>query len=160
MKHLYAPWRATYGATKSTKAECPFCPQGEGKYDAHYLVAQFTYCYILLNQFPYNPGHVLIIPYRHIAALHKLTVEERAELMEVTTRTTVVMRKLLKTTSFNIGLNIGGKAAGGSIPRHLHMHVVPRWAGDTGFLTALADTKQISANLDELQKKLSAAFKD
>jgi len=160
MKYLYAPWRKTYSHNSAKKSSlCPFCEQVKSDDDAaHYIIARYQHCFLLLNLYPYNAGHVMVIPNRHVAHLHKLTPEERAEMMEITTHATVILKKALKAKAFNIGANFGGKAAGGSIPRHLHMHILPRWAGDTAFLTALADTKMVSSNLPELYETLKKAF--
>jgi ATP adenylyltransferase len=159
MKHLYAPWRGDYITDTAHTGACVFCEQISANNDAHYFIIQrFTHCFVMLNLFPYNAGHVMVIPYRHVATLTKLTPQERGEMMEVSNLALIVLKKSLKADGFNLGVNLGGKAAGGSIPRHLHMHVLPRWHGDTSFLTTLAETKQISVNLTELYRKLKAAF--
>ncbi len=159
MKHLYAPWRNRY-ITEKNKRACIFCNHRDTACNDtnNFVIKRFNHCLIMLNLFPYNAGHLLIIPYRHTATLAKLTIEERHELMEATNLAMSILKKELKADGFNAGINVGGKASGGSIPGHLHMHVLPRWHGDTSFLTTLAETKQISADLILLYTQLAGAF--
>lgn len=158
MKHLYAPWRTDY-ITKKHNKKCVFCAQIEQSNDTeNFIIKRFDHCFVMLNLFPYNAGHMMVIPYHHSATLTKLNTAERYEIMEASTMAMNILKKELKADGFNIGVNLGGKASGGSISKHLHMHVLPRWHGDTSFLTTLAETKQISTNLVELYKKLTKAF--
>lgn len=156
MNHLYAPWRSAYNNKKD--GVCVFCKKSSDTCDAEsFIIKRLTHCYVMLNLFPYNAGHLLIIPYAHQASLDELTPEARQEIMEVSSRSTTILREVLHAEGINIGLNIGGKAAGGSIPEHLHMHILPRWLGDTNFLVTLAETKQISVDMHGIYKKLVAA---
>lgn len=163
MKHLYAPWRGEYTRSteqkKNTLSICPFCIQGQEKHDSErFIIKRYKHTFVMLNTYPYNLGHCMVIPYQHTGSLAHLSSETRSELIEVVTTTNSILERMLKTDGINIGLNSGGKAAGGSIPEHLHMHVVPRWLGDTNFLVTLADTKPLSGNLGELYLQLKEAF--
>ncbi len=157
MKQLYAPWRSTYASTHDgdTSAQgCVFCKQFEEEHDEqHFILRRFTHCAIILNRYPYNAGHLMVIPYAHAADLHLLSPEARIELIQVSSAIIPVMRTQLNCEGINVGLNLG-KPAGGSIPGHLHLHVLPRWTGDTNFLATLADTKPISFDLYEIFRKL------
>jgi ATP adenylyltransferase len=158
MKHLYAPWRKAY-MTGHDNTACVFCLTIAKDQDAQrYIIKRFQHCYVMLNLYPYNAGHLLVVPFMHQASLEQLDTTIRQEIMEVTTQSITILKKTLNAEGINVGLNIGGKAAGGSIPNHLHMHVLPRWLGDTNFLATLAETKQISLDLSEMYEKLHAAF--
>ncbi len=158
MNHLYAPWRSNYINKKNSDGSCIFCSCSAEQDDAqHFIVRRFKQCYVMVNLFPYNAGHLLIIPYEHQDSLEKFPQATRHEIMDVTTTSIALLKDLFAADGINVGLNIGGPAAGGSIPEHLHMHVLPRWLGDTNFLVTLADTKQISVDLHEVYKKLVAS---
>jgi len=160
MKNLYAPWRSGYLKTdNSNKNICVFCVQANKNEDAvHFIIKRFEHCYVMLNLYPYNAGHVLIIPYEHNPSLETLPTNVQHELIDVTSLTIKALQKSVCAQGINVGMNIGGSAAGGSIPEHLHIHVIPRFHGDTNFLVTVADTKQISINLPELYTKLVQAF--
>ena len=165
MKRMYAPWRSKYTTTAvRTKKEdikddeCIFCEQFTQNDDKKFFILKrFKHNAIMLNKFPYNSGHLLIIPFAHKATLDLLSKAARTELMELIALSSHIVGKTLKADGVNIGLNIG-KESGSSIPSHLHFHVLPRWKGDTNFLPTLADTKQISVDLNEIYKKLKKAF--
>jgi ATP adenylyltransferase len=159
MEHLYAPWRDSYVTGTPSKRSCIFCVQSQAADDmSHYILSRHEYCFVMLNLYPYNAGHIMVIPYRHTAFLHKLKKAELHEIMEVVSGSTQVLKKTLKAEGFNIGVNIGGKVAGGSIADHLHVHVIPRWHGDTSFLTTAGGIKPISVDLPKLYEKLIVAF--
>jgi ATP adenylyltransferase len=103
--------------------------------------------FVILNKFPYNSGHTMIVPNRHVALLEKLTVEEATEFFELTRRTVAVTKKAIKPHSLNIGMNLG-RSSGAGVPEHLHMHIVPRWHGDTNFMPVIGKTKIISVPLE------------
>ncbi|MCL5436302.1 MAG: HIT domain-containing protein [Candidatus Dependentiae bacterium] len=164
MKYLYAPWRGSYskecGSEHQKDGACPFCQAlGEDRDQDHFILRRFTHTAVLLNLFPYNPGHLLIIPKRHIAQLQELTAEEHDELWRVTRVAIVIMTEKLASCGTNMGANLGGGASGGSIPGHLHIHAVPRWEGDTGFLPVIADTKPLSEDLRTVYDILTEPFK-
>ena len=165
MKRMYAPWRSKYTITEvHTKKEnikedeCIFCEQFAQKKDKKlFILKRFEHNAVMLNKFPYNSGHLLIIPFAHKATLDQLSKAARTELMELIALSSQVVRKQLKADGVNIGLNVG-KESGSSIPSHLHFHVLPRWKGDTNFLPTLAGTKQISVDLHDIYKILKKAF--
>lgn len=164
MKHLYAPWRSEYSqSVAQTKQEhtseehCTFCIKLKDDNEEHFILRRFEHNVVLLNLYPYNAGHLLILPYEHVSTLSELSKAARAELMELTTHSTTILKEILKAHGINIGLNLG-RAAGAGIPSHLHMHVLPRFTGDTNFLPILADTKQISFDLKDIYKKLKPSF--
>lgn len=162
MKYIYAPWRNHYSDSTeqsqsklSDESECPFCKSIQSNDDAgHFILKRGAHSYIMFNRYPYNAGHLLIIPYDHIAHLEHLSAQARAEMMELANEMTVLLQKVSKSHGFNIGFNLG-KASGGSISEHLHMHVLPRWHGDTNFLLTLDDTKVVSVDIGELYHRLS-----
>lgn len=166
MKKLYAPWRTKYtkqistSTDKSGKKSCVFCKQFAQKKDAsHYILGRFAQSIILLNLFPYNAGHLLILPKRHCATLAELSESERNEIMTLLTHSTAILEKTLHNQGTNIGINLG-LGSGGSLPDHLHFHIVPRWVNDTNFLTAVTqEVKTISFDLNEIYKILEPHFK-
>lgn len=165
MKKLYAPWRTKYtkqiskATQKGGKKSCVFCKQFEDKKDSdHYILGRFEQSIILLNLFPYNAGHLLILPKRHCATLAELTESERNEIMALLTHSTTILEKTLHNQGTNIGINLG-QGSGGSLPEHLHFHVIPRWVNDTNFLTATTqEVKTISFDLNEIYKLLKPHF--
>ena len=167
MKNLYAPWRGNYvtneGASHIKKeGTCILCSHRDAQADddtKNFVLKRLDHTYILLNAYPYNTGHVLIVPYEHTDTIAGLTSEARAEMMEAANQMITTMKHVLKPDGFNCGINLGGKAAGGSIPEHVHMHVLPRWFGDTSFLPTLADTKPISQDLVKVYTRLLKALK-
>jgi len=162
MKHLYAPWRGNYSKEteqeKLTPKECPFCITDSTPDEARLILKRYMHVFVMLNKYPYNAGHCLVVPYQHTGNLSELSHEARVELIEVTTQTNTILEKFCKADGTNIGINSGSKASGGSIPDHLHMHIVPRFIGDTTFLVTIADTKPISASLSALYTELKKEF--
>jgi ATP adenylyltransferase len=161
VKHLFSPWRAEYIKTfkneKKSKS-CLFCRIAKEKNDAKNLVVwRGNTCYAVLNKFPYNSGHLMIVPYRHTPDFSGLTKDENAEIMATSARCMKIMKKANNPQGFNFGANIG-RVAGAGIASHVHFHIVPRWSGDTNFMPVLADVKMVSEDLknlaDRLRKKL------
>ncbi len=167
MEILYAPWREDYAATIGQEKKgqedagsdiCVFCNvQAHPNDEEVFLLHRYTHCFVILNRYPYNPGHLLIIPYVHKKNLFDLSDEARIEIINVLNFCTQILQKEMKCEGLNVGLNMG-KAAGAGIPSHLHMHVLPRWLGDTNFLPTLAGVKTISTDLPTLYKKLLPYF--
>jgi ATP adenylyltransferase len=154
MKKLYAPWRAQYIKDVPKQKECPFCVATQSDDDAtHMVIRRGTHALVMLNRYPYNAGHLLIIPYKHEGLLEKLEQEVTAEIMELSVWSVQLLKERLKCDGVNLGCNLG-EVSGGSIPQHLHMHSIPRWKGDTNFLTASADTKLIGFDLNEVYQAL------
>ena len=112
---------------------------------------------VILNKFPYNAGHTMIVPIRHVGQIEKLRQDEVVEFMELTQKAVAIIKKILKPTSMNLGMNLG-KASGAGVPGHLHMHIIPRWTGDTNFMPIIGETKVVSIPLEPIYKKLRKEF--
>lgn len=159
MNILYAPWREQYiDNTNKPEPICIFCESLKQNKDRENLIlGRFKHNFVIMNKYPYNGGHLLIVPYEHLDTLPKLSTVASNELMELAKIATTILENELKNTGTNIGINMG-KAAGAGIPGHLHTHVVPRWAGDTNFLPVLADAKQVSSDIKNIYAKLKPHF--
>jgi ATP adenylyltransferase len=165
MKMLYAPWRSEYtsdtheGKNEDTAQEgCVFCNQFASKKDIeHGIIKRFDHTIVIINKYPYNAGHVLLLPIEHIGSIDKLAPQVRAELMELINISVTTVKDALKAEGVNVGINIG-KAAGAGIPSHLHVHVLPRWNGDTNYMPTIGQTKVISFDLNTVYKTLVKAF--
>ncbi|MFC7153939.1 HIT family protein [Halomarina halobia] len=160
MEQLVAPWRIEWvERDRSDDVDgCVFCELPEGTNDRrNRIVARSEHAYVLLNNFPYNPGHAMVIPYRHTGDYRDLDDEELLDHARLKQATFDALEAALGPDAFNAGLNLGG-AAGGSITDHLHTHVVPRWGGDTNFMPVIADTKVIVEAIDETYDRLHEAF--
>jgi ATP adenylyltransferase len=159
MDTLYAPWRIQYiAALKPQLKEGLFQRIAQSTEDeANFVVARDRTCFALLNTYPYTGGHLMVVPYKQTANLNDLTDEEMADLMRLTRRCQNALTQVMKPDGFNIGLNLG-KCAGAGIIEHLHLHIVPRWNGDTNFMPVLAATSVLPEALGELAAKLRAAL--
>jgi ATP adenylyltransferase len=159
METLHAPWRMEYIlAPKHELAETLFTRIAQsGDDQANYVIARDRTCYALLNTYPYTAGHLMVVPYKRAADLPDLTDEELTGLMKLARRCQAALRQVMKPAGFNIGLNIG-KAAGAGIAEHLHLHVVPRWEGDTNFMPVLSGTVVLPEALSQLAAKLRTAL--
>jgi len=159
MEQLHAPWRIEYIlAPKPEHAESLFTRIAQsGDDEANYVIARDRTCFALLNTYPYAGGHLLIVPYRQAPDLNGLTDEELADLLKLTRRCQNALAQVMKPDGFNIGLNLG-KVAGAGVPGHLHIHVVPRWQGDTNFMPVLASTVVVPEALRDVATKLRAAL--
>ncbi|MCI0706626.1 MAG: HIT domain-containing protein [Ignavibacteriae bacterium] len=159
MKRLFSPWRSAYIRTFKSERKskrCLFCRIAKEKKDARNLVVwRGKTCFVVMNLFPYNAGHVLIVPYNHTSSLESLSTAEHAEAMRATALCLKALKKLSAPHGFNFGANLG-RVAGAGIEHHVHFHVVPRWSGDTNFMSVLSDTKVISEDMQALWSKLSA----
>lgn len=164
---LWTPHRLAY-IKGASDAGCPFCRIGRGEIvgepdagvdpDADNLViARGDEVFALLNLHPYNPGHLMVLPYRHVADLEELTDSETAELMAFTRQAVMTMKRVAAPHAFNVGLNLG-HVAGGSLAEHLHQHVVPRWGGDANFIAVVGQTKVIPQLLAETRAQLAQAW--
>jgi len=159
MDSLHAPWRIEYIlAPKPELAESLFTQIGQSSDDeAHYVIARDRTCYALLNAYPYTGGHLMVVPYRQVQELHELTDEEMLDLMRLTRRCLEALRRVMRPDGFNVGMNLG-RVAGAGILEHLHIHVVPRWQGDTNFMPVLAGTTVVPQALKELAAQLRQAL--
>jgi len=160
MEHLHAPWRIEYIlAPKPPPSDGSLFTQIAQASDdvAHHVLVRDRTCYALLNRYPYNGGHVLVVPYKQSPDLNGLTDDELADLWKLTRRCLNVLKREMKADGFNVGLNLG-KVAGAGIIEHLHIHVVPRWDGDTNFMPVLANTRVVPEALTDVAARLRAAL--
>ncbi|RLG11620.1 HIT family hydrolase [Candidatus Pacearchaeota archaeon] len=156
-KILWAPWRGEYVAGKK-ESGCIFCPPENNLPDEERLILyRDEKVLVLMNKFPYNTGHLLISPRRHVKDLEDLTDEELLALMKICQESIKILKKVLNPHGFNIGFNLG-KVAGAGYPDHIHLQLVPRWEGDTNFLAILDDVRVISQHLLTLYRQLFPYF--
>lgn len=135
---------------------CILCQKpGENNDEANLILYRGQHNFMIMNAFPYNPGHLMVAPYRHVADLQDLRNEEAMELFDIVKKGLGLLKEVMKPTGFNIGLNVG-KVAGAGIAEHLHTHIVPRWQGDTNFMPVLSDTRVVSEAVSGTYKKLRA----
>jgi ATP adenylyltransferase len=155
---LWAPWRIEY-ITGPKEAECIFCAAAASTHSdpAHAPIDRSEHCLTILNAYPYAPGHVMVAPVRHVGALEELTDAEMLETMQLARRAILAARRAMTPDGFNTGLNLG-KVAGAGIEDHLHLHVVPRWNGDTSFMPVLADTHVMPQALEATRNVLVEAL--
>ena len=155
---LWAPWRMAY-IDRTPTAGCLLCDLARDDDDrANLILCRGSRAYVLMNRFPYNNGHLMIVPYRHCADLDQVSADDSLEIMREARRATRILRQAIGAEGFNVGLNLG-KAAGAGIAEHLHMHVVPRWVGDTNFMPVLADTRVMPDYLEATYAKLVPFFR-
>lgn len=166
MKNLYCPWRQAYierptqAKKNMKKSSCVFCDHIQNNNDEKsFILHRGKYSFVLLNRFPYNAGHLLIVPYKHAKDLSTLSKKTREEMMEYMSQCATLLQKTFACDGLNMGINLG-KVAGAGIPGHIHIHVLPRWEGDTNFLPTLCDTKQISIDLHKIYQELKKAGKE
>lgn len=166
MDKLYCPWRSEYvekeahsKSENSGKEECVFCEKFKDSSDrANLVLKRFKNVVVVMNKYPYNAGHLLILPIEHKSRLSDYSSQIRSELIEVANLSMETLEKALKKPDgFNIGMNLG-KASGAGIPAHLHLHVLPRWVGDTNFLPLIAETKQISFDMFKMYDDIKKEF--
>lgn len=157
---LWSPWRMRYirGHSPGGESECIFCDKidADDDADAHILTRGET-CFVTLNLYPYNNGHMMVVPYQHTGDLAELPPGTLAELMTLTRQGVLVLREAHNPEGFNIGINLGS-AAGAGIAEHLHQHIVPRWQGDTNFMTSIGETRVIPEWIDETYAELKRVW--
>ncbi|MFC1938324.1 HIT domain-containing protein [Chloroflexota bacterium] len=157
MKRIWAPWRIQYIQMEKPEG-CILCEKPEDDDDAaNYILYRGNKNYIILNIYPYNPGHLMVAPYRHVANLEELANEELHEHFEIVSKSIKLLRKVCNPAGFNIGIN-SGRIAGAGIDEHVHTHVVPRWQGDTNFMPVLSDVRVMPEALAETYEKLKGKF--
>lgn len=158
MDNLWAPWRRAYITGEEKSSGCIFCEKPEDTDDdAHLILHRGEHCFIIMNLYPYNNGHLMVVPYRHTGDLTELSPEEIAEMMRFSQMMIAIIRRTMNAAGFNVGLNLGS-AAGAGIAEHLHLHVVPRWFGDTNFMPAIGEVKVISEHIRATYDRLKAAI--
>lgn len=153
MERLWAPWRKNYIRPKSKPEKgCLFCRLKTSKKDVqNYVLKRNPTCFAVLNLYPYNNGHVLIVPNRHIDNAAKLTDKEKLDWLDLYGEVQAALERAVKPHGFNVGINLG-RAAGAGIPKHLHLHIVPRWKGDSNFMPVFSGVKVISESLESLYR--------
>ncbi len=155
---LWAPWRIRYIENAGKSDKCIFCDTaGEHKDPENLIVYRGKSCFAIMNRYPYNAGHLMAVPFRHIRHLSDLSQDEKLELFTLLEYSQEVLSDCMNPQGFNIGMNVG-RLAGAGIESHLHFHVVPRWGGDTNFMPVIGKTKVISEALDKTWEKLKAGF--
>lgn len=160
MEPLHAPWRIEYILAPKTPAvdgSLFTCIAQSSDDEANLVIARERTCFALLNKYPYAGGHLMVVPYKETANLGDLTPEEMTGLMQLTNRCLEALKKVMRPDGFNVGINLG-RVAGAGIAEHLHIHVVPRWLGDTNFMPVLAGTTVVPQALTEVAAKLRAAL--
>ena len=156
-ERLWAPWRLEY-ITGAKPDECIFCVKPEACDDASSrIVHRGERCFVKLNTFPYNNGHLMVAPYRHLPSLLDLEEEDAVDLTWLTRRSLAALRHVYGPDGFNVGIN-EGRVAGAGVEGHLHQHVVPRWDGDTSFMPVVGGTRVLPESLDDSWRRLSEAF--
>ena len=160
---LWAPWRMEYIlGPKSHDKACIFCGVAEASLEERrepLVIANMPRLFVVLNRYPFAAGHILIVPHAHVASLEDLSLEDHDALFRVVRESCVRLKRALKAEGLNVGLNLGA-VAGAGVAAHLHVHVVPRWSGDTNFMPALADTRVMPQALEATQAHLEKFFAD
>jgi ATP adenylyltransferase len=158
MDYLWTPWRYAYVSGTEKTTCCVFCEAAKGTDDAKaFVVYRGKSCFVILNAFPYTPGHVMIVPYAHLDELQKLPTEAANEMIALSQRMETVLRELYHPDGINLGMNIG-KAAGAGIAGHIHMHVLPRWVADANFVSVVGETRILPEMLDVTWKRMRKAM--
>lgn len=159
MQRLFSPWRKPYiQRDKSKESGCVFCRALKRQDGAgNLIVFRGKKAFVLLNRFPYASGHTMVLPFEHVALLDQLDTATRAEMMELQNQTVNVLTKVYKPEGFNLGANLGA-AAGAGIEEHLHLHVVPRWLGDTNFTATVGELRVLPETLEETWQRVHAAW--
>ncbi len=159
MNHLYAPWRREYVTTKKTG--CVFCDIAkEPKNDnENFVLHRDNYCFIVMNKYPYTAGHIMVIPLEHIDNLENLDEKVWLHISKLGKKCVKMLKKEFNADGVNLGMNLG-KGAGAGIAEHIHYHIMPRWIGDTNFITTIADTRVFSTDFEKIYQKLKKDIKE
>jgi ATP adenylyltransferase len=159
MEQLWAPWRMKYVNNQEHSGTCVFCDATRHEDGLENLVVyRKQYAFVILNRFPYTSGHLMVVPFAHQSSIEELEAATRGEMMELINQAMQVLRAEYHPEAFNLGANIGA-AAGAGIAEHVHFHVVPRWAGDTNFMSAVGDTRVIPEELSESYRRIVERWK-
>lgn len=160
MKSLLTPWRYSYLVEDKSRGGCVFCDALAGPEDEKtHLVYRASHNFIILNLYPYTNGHLMIVPNVHLASPSDSSAEQRGEMMELAAACEAALREIYRADGINLGMNLG-RAAGAGIEAHYHLHVVPRWEGDTNFMAVLADTRIIPEDMSTTRQRLREALEE
>lgn len=158
MENIFAPWRMAYIQVSKDPKGCIFCDFPKEDDDEERLILhRGKLCFVIFNAYPYNPGHLMVAPYRHTAEYERLSDEEMLEMNRLGGRCISVLKKVMDPHGFNMGINLG-KVAGAGFDGHLHLHIVPRWNGDTNFMPVLADVRVVAEDLSVTYRKMKDAW--
>jgi ATP adenylyltransferase len=158
MKVMWAPWRMEYILTDQKGGPCIFCPGEDRDQDEERLILFVgTLSMVMMNRYPYNNGHLLVAPVRHVGTLESLSEDEMLDLLGMVRKSLNALKELMNPEGFNVGLNLG-KVAGAGVEEHLHFHIVPRWNGDTNYMTVVGEVRVIPEHIRETYKKLLPYF--
>ena len=158
MDFLWTPWRYQYVTTAGASGECVFCAAACSADDRASLIVHRAACnFVILNRYPYTSGHVMVVPYQHAAELEQLSEDTAEEMMRLARITVGHLKTLYRPQGLNLGMNLG-HSAGAGIAGHLHLHVLPRWTGDTNFMTTVAETRVLPESLEETWQRIYDAF--
>jgi ATP adenylyltransferase len=158
MKYIWSPWRMSYIQKHKNESGCVFC-QAQAVADGTENLVLFRgqRAFVILNRYPYTSGHLMVVPYLHEASLESLDAETRAELLELANRIMKMLDREYHAQGYNVGINIG-EAAGAGITDHIHLHVVPRWSGDTNFMSSLGETRVLPETLEDTYLRMKSAW--
>ena len=157
MDLLWTPWRYAFVTTIAKTSGCVFCDLPKLPDAEAHIVYRGKHCFIVLNAYPYTPGHVMVVPFAHLDQLEKLPNETAHEMMDLSQAMERVLRQLYTPDGVNLGMNIG-RAAGAGVAGHVHMHVLPRWLGDSNFLTVIAETRTLPETLETTYQRVREAL--
>jgi ATP adenylyltransferase len=157
MDYLWSPWRYAYVSGAQAASTCIFCTAAKESDEKAHIVYRGTYCYIILNIYPYTNGHVMIVPYAHLDELQKLPAQTAQEIMSLSQRMEGVLRSLYRPDGINLGMNLG-KAAGAGVAGHIHMHMLPRWVADANFVSVIGETRVLPEALKVTWERIRQAL--
>ena len=157
MERLWSPWRLAYVTGTSDAQGCVFCEALASESAAPLVLFRGDTCYVILNLYPYNNGHLMVVPNRHVASLAECSVAELGEMMELTRRAEIVLAEAYRPQGLNVGINLG-RSAGAGVVDHVHIHAVPRWTGDTNFMSVIGQVRVLPEELDETARRLRPIF--
>ena len=158
MKRIWSPWRMKYIKENSSQSECPFCKAISGTDDQDNLVVfRGENAFVMLNRYPYTTGHILVLPYIHQEKMSEFDPETRSEMIELVNQAGQVLELVYQPEGMNVGLNLG-IAAGAGIPKHLHWHIVPRWTGDTNYMTTVGSVRVLPESLEDTYQKIQSSW--
>ena len=159
MENLWAPWRMSYILEEDKPNGCIFCLANDGQGADGLVLGVGRFSLVMMNKYPYNNGHLLVAPKRHLANMDDLSGEEMIDLLSTVRRATHALKRVMNPEGFNVGLNLG-RVAGAGIAEHMHFHVVPRWGGDTNFMTLFGEVRVIPEHIQATYEKLKPFFAD